>query len=83
MEALALIPAGMPKGSFSLVLDAGPASDLCSDIFRDVVRRDAAWQTAWQSTQEQSQGDPSTSHFISLRKNRCCKSLYVLVYNIR
>ncbi|OBR10273.1 C6 transcription factor [Colletotrichum higginsianum IMI 349063] len=45
MEALALGPAGMPSGSFTLVLD-GDGDTRCSEIFQTVVLRDAAWQEA-------------------------------------
>ncbi|KAM0428829.1 hypothetical protein ACHAPT_006629 [Fusarium lateritium] len=44
--ALAAVDAGMPADAFTLVLDAGPAADLCSDILQRVVHRDLAWQTA-------------------------------------
>lgn len=45
VEALALVPAGMPQGSFTLVLDGNPAPEQCTKIFQR-VQRDAAWQTA-------------------------------------
>lgn len=45
VEALALVPAGMPVGSFSLVFDGDPAPERCAEIFQE-VQRDAAWQTA-------------------------------------
>lgn len=47
MEARALVPAGMPAESFSLILDGDPAPDLCAEIFQCVVQRDVAWQLAW------------------------------------
>ncbi|KAK5997062.1 hypothetical protein PT974_02413 [Cladobotryum mycophilum] len=47
MEAMALTESGMPRGSFKLILDAGPAPKECSEIFRKVIQRDAAWQTMW------------------------------------
>ncbi|KAF4778927.1 hypothetical protein HER10_EVM0012476 [Colletotrichum scovillei] len=46
-EARALVPAGMPAGSFSLLLDGEPAPQLASEIFQAVVQRDFAWQLAW------------------------------------
>ncbi|KAI7778828.1 hypothetical protein LA080_001609 [Diaporthe eres] len=45
MEALALVPAGMPPGSFTLVLDGNPAPEHCAQLFQR-VQRDAAWQIA-------------------------------------
>lgn len=46
VEALTLIPAGMPVGSFSMVLDGEPAPGRCSEIFQTMVQRDIAWQSA-------------------------------------
>ncbi|KAJ0317713.1 hypothetical protein Brms1b_004717 [Colletotrichum noveboracense] len=46
MEALALEHHGMPHGAFSLLLDGGPAPQLCEEIFQTVVQRDVAWQLA-------------------------------------
>lgn len=46
VEALALVPAGMPRGSFTLVLDGNPAPEQCTKIFQR-VQRDAAWHTAF------------------------------------
>ncbi|KAF5527506.1 hypothetical protein CGCA056_v001755 [Colletotrichum aenigma] len=43
LEALELERAGMPAGSFSLVLDG---DSVCPRIFQDVVQRDAACQAA-------------------------------------
>lgn len=45
VEALALVPAGMPLGSFTLVLNGNSAPEQCTQIFQR-VQRDAAWQTA-------------------------------------
>ncbi|CAI0652499.1 unnamed protein product [Colletotrichum noveboracense] len=47
VEAMALLPAGMPAKSFSLLLDGDPAPALCSEIFQCIVQRDVAWQLAW------------------------------------
>ncbi|KAH0423458.1 hypothetical protein CcaCcLH18_12155 [Colletotrichum camelliae] len=47
VEALALAPAGMPVKSFSLILDAEPASHLMTQMFQAIVQHDAAWQQAW------------------------------------
>ncbi|KAF9871260.1 hypothetical protein CkaCkLH20_11181 [Colletotrichum karsti] len=47
MEAAALGPAGMPPGSFSLVLADDGVPELCTQIFDCVVHRDVAWQQAW------------------------------------
>ncbi|CAJ2506750.1 Uu.00g079360.m01.CDS01 [Anthostomella pinea] len=50
-EALALEPAGMPKGSFQLVLDGDPAPTRCSDMWQK-LQYDAHWQAvehqAWE-----------------------------------
>ncbi|KAF4975786.1 hypothetical protein FZEAL_7467 [Fusarium zealandicum] len=46
IEALALIDAGMPVGSYKLVLDGEPGIDLCSDIFQRIVHRNVACQLA-------------------------------------
>ncbi|KAI3321438.1 hypothetical protein HD806DRAFT_152912 [Xylariaceae sp. AK1471] len=43
-ETLALGPAGMPPGSFSLIIEGG---DSCAELFRHVLRRDAAFQEAF------------------------------------
>lgn len=45
-EALALAPAGMPPGSFSLVFDGDPTPEHSSWVFETVVFRDAGWQAA-------------------------------------
>ncbi|KAJ3956616.1 hypothetical protein N0V92_006851 [Colletotrichum tropicale] len=47
IEALALEPAGMPPGSFSLLLDGQPVPWQCTQVFQLIVQRDAAWQAAW------------------------------------
>ncbi|KAJ0365054.1 hypothetical protein COL26b_012219 [Colletotrichum chrysophilum] len=47
IEALALEPAGMPSGSFSLLLDGQPVPWQCTQVFQLIVQRDAAWQAAW------------------------------------
>lgn len=52
VEALALVPAGMPPGSFKLVLDGNPAPEKCAELFQR-VHRDAAWQTAFDECLDQ------------------------------
>ncbi|KAF4808233.1 hypothetical protein CGCSCA5_v012615 [Colletotrichum siamense] len=47
IEALALEPASMPSGSFSLLLDGQPVPWQCTQVFQLIVQRDAAWQAAW------------------------------------
>ncbi|KAJ0314299.1 hypothetical protein Brms1b_006965 [Colletotrichum noveboracense] len=47
VEASALVEAGMPPASFSMLLESGGAPELCSQIFQSVVHRDIAWQQAW------------------------------------
>ncbi|KAK1762128.1 hypothetical protein QBC33DRAFT_462101, partial [Phialemonium atrogriseum] len=46
VEALTLISAGMPAGSFTMVLDGEPAPGRCSEIFQTILQRDVAWQSA-------------------------------------
>ncbi|KAI1205156.1 uncharacterized protein F4807DRAFT_464973 [Annulohypoxylon truncatum] len=46
MEALSLIPAGMPTESFSLVFHGDIMPEKCSEIFKNVIKRDATWQVA-------------------------------------
>lgn len=46
VEAEALVPAGMPAGSFSLLLDGEPAGEQCSIFFEKHVKRACAWQEA-------------------------------------
>ncbi|KAF6818341.1 hypothetical protein CPLU01_13344 [Colletotrichum plurivorum] len=50
IEASRLVEAGMPPGSFSLLLDSDGAGGLASQIFESVVHRDVAWQEAWFAT---------------------------------
>ncbi|KAM0471379.1 hypothetical protein ACHAP7_009154 [Fusarium lateritium] len=47
-EALSLIDAGMPAGSFTLTLDGENAIDLCSDIFQRHVLEKLAMQKAFE-----------------------------------
>ncbi|KAI3538346.1 hypothetical protein CABS01_08149 [Colletotrichum abscissum] len=47
MEALALVPAGMPPASFTLILDGQPTPQLCTEILQMTNQRDIAWQAAW------------------------------------
>ncbi|KAI1086933.1 hypothetical protein F5B19DRAFT_500621 [Rostrohypoxylon terebratum] len=46
VEALSLIPAGMPEESFSLVFHGDIGSKKSSEVFRNVIKRDATWQAA-------------------------------------
>ncbi|KAK4202730.1 hypothetical protein QBC40DRAFT_39652 [Triangularia verruculosa] len=48
-EALVLCDTGMPRGVFTLALDAGPMRDVTTRIFDDVVHRHAAWQRAMET----------------------------------
>jgi hypothetical protein len=45
VEALDLVPAGMPPGSFTLVLNGNSATEECTRLFQN-VQCEAAWQTA-------------------------------------
>ncbi|KAH8779771.1 hypothetical protein F5883DRAFT_407430, partial [Diaporthe sp. PMI_573] len=77
MEAAALIPAGMPEESFTLVLDGAPGDDVLSDIFMNYIQRDASWQMAWEFASERRNGKAKTGeqetddHFLHLRGSRC------------
>lgn len=79
MEAVALVPAGMPENSFTLVLDGAPGNDVLLDVFMNYIQRDAAWQRAWEIASERATGKPQTEepetddHFMYLRGPRCCK----------
>ncbi|KAI7775856.1 hypothetical protein LA080_006188 [Diaporthe eres] len=78
MEAASLIPAGMPKDSFTLVLDGAPGDDVLSDVFIKYVQRDAVWQMAWQIALEQKDeqskhGEQDVDdHFMRLRGPSSC-----------
>ncbi|POS68546.1 hypothetical protein DHEL01_v213060 [Diaporthe helianthi] len=78
MEAASLIPAGMPKDSFTLILDGAPGNDVLSDVFIKYIQRDAAWQMAWQIALERKDGQSKTGeqnllddHFMRLRGASC------------
>lgn len=83
MEAAALVPSGMPKDSFTLVLDGAPGDDALMSVFMNHIQRDAAWQRAWEIASERATGDPETGEktgekeadadFLRLRDPRCCK----------
>ncbi|KAG8160914.1 hypothetical protein KVR01_009178 [Diaporthe batatas] len=77
MEAASLIPAGMPKDSFTLVLDGAPGDDVLSDVFIKYIQRDAAWQMAWQISlkdkAEQSEiGEEGADDFFMRLRGPCC-----------
>ncbi|RTE77548.1 hypothetical protein BHE90_007967 [Fusarium euwallaceae] len=46
-EALAVMDAGMPAGSFTLILDGNPAINLSSEIFQHVIQRNVATERAY------------------------------------
>ncbi|KAK7710786.1 hypothetical protein SLS64_005691 [Diaporthe eres] len=77
MEAAALVPAGMPENSFTLVLDGAPGNDVLLDVFMNYIQRDAAWQSAWEIASERATGKPETEEpetddqFMHLRGPRC------------
>lgn len=89
MEAASLIPAGMPRDSFSLVLDGAPGDDVFSDIFIKYIQRDAAWQMAWQTALEQKNEQSKTGekdmddHFMRLRGPSCCKPILPTLHCFR
>ncbi|KAL2672889.1 hypothetical protein Neosp_013606 [[Neocosmospora] mangrovei] len=45
-EALAVMDAGMPVGSFTLILDGNPAINISSEIFQNTIQRNVATQRA-------------------------------------
>lgn len=45
-EALILPSLGMPKDSFTLILDGNPTPDHTSHVLRSVIQRDLIWQAA-------------------------------------
>lgn len=61
VEALALVPAGMPRGSFTLVLNGDPAPEKCTQLFRK-VQRDAAWQIALDESFDRGHLPPETAY---------------------
>lgn len=73
MEALALLPLGMPKESFTLILDGGEAPEKCSEIFEQIVQRDAVWQAAWESVAANELAEES---FLDKRFHNCCTYLW-------
>ncbi|KAI0896427.1 hypothetical protein F4806DRAFT_508356 [Annulohypoxylon nitens] len=52
VEALSLIPAGMPVKSFSLVFHGDIEPEKCSEVFQNVIMRDATWQAAMEKNVE-------------------------------
>lgn len=58
LEAAALLPAGMPAGAFSLVVDGDPAPERCSEILCKVLLRNCAWQRAWNQWYSQRNSSP-------------------------
>lgn len=79
MEAAALVPAGMPENSFTLVLDGAPGDEVVSDLFMNYIQRDAAWQRAWEIASERATEKSETEeqdtdcHFMRLRDPHCCE----------
>jgi len=45
-EALLLLSLGMPRDSFTLIIDGSPTPDHTSRVLCGVIQRDLAWQTA-------------------------------------
>ncbi|PNP46592.1 hypothetical protein TGAMA5MH_02050 [Trichoderma gamsii] len=68
METLALLPLGMPKESFTIILDGGEAPEKCSDIFEQIVQRDAVWQAAWETVAANELAEES---FLDKRLHNC------------
>lgn len=79
MEAAALVPAGMPEDSFTLVLDGAPGDEVVSDLFMNYIQRDAAWQRAWEIASERAaekseiEEQDTDCHFMRLRDPHCCE----------
>ncbi|KAI1105308.1 hypothetical protein F4804DRAFT_304495 [Jackrogersella minutella] len=51
VEALELVPSGMPEGSFSLLLDGEPLPDECEQIFDHIIQSDVTWQAAMEESE--------------------------------
>lgn len=75
MEALALLPLGMPKESFTLVFDGGEAPEKCSDIFEQIVQRDAVWQAALEIV---AANEFAEENFSIKRTHHCCMYLWLI-----
>jgi hypothetical protein len=73
LEALALQQLGMPKESFTLVLNREPTHKNSERTFATVVQRDAAWQEAFERHCAEKVSAPlwrkirSTSSFVARR----------------
>ncbi|KAF6803476.1 hypothetical protein CSOJ01_10893 [Colletotrichum sojae] len=63
IEASRLAKAGMPPGSFSLLLESAGANELATEIFESVVHKDIAWQEAWMTCSEMML--PFPPHLVS------------------
>jgi hypothetical protein len=64
-EAVSLIDAGMPAGSFTLTLNGENAIDLCSDIFQRKVLKKLAMQQALERIYPRRPGKPRLDWFGS------------------
>ena len=62
-EALALFPAGMPQGSFSLVFDGEPTPNRSSEIF-DALQKDDAWASAIDRRSNEPSYHSGTSYWV-------------------
>ncbi|KAJ0168357.1 hypothetical protein CTA2_6884 [Colletotrichum tanaceti] len=73
VEARALPSAGMPAGSFSLLLDgSGPVSQHFHHVFQSIVQRHAAWQLAWTASQDRREPDPLALSWCERRGGEEC-----------
>ncbi|KAI8712078.1 hypothetical protein NCS52_01473100 [Fusarium sp. LHS14.1] len=63
-EALALMDAGMPAGSFTLILDGNPAINLSSEIFQNCIRRSIATEQAFRRCFDKHLSDAENDHRV-------------------
>ncbi|KAF5013858.1 hypothetical protein FDECE_159, partial [Fusarium decemcellulare] len=63
-EALAVMEAGMPPGSFSFVLDGEPLADISSDVFQRGIHLAVAWELAFREVAAQGTLWPISDGYI-------------------
>ncbi|KAF4443325.1 hypothetical protein FACUT_1382 [Fusarium acutatum] len=77
VETLATLDAGMPTGSYSMIIDGELAMDLCSDIFQQTVQRDGAFFTALETCFPQML-DRHEAHMFDYLDSRAVEALALL-----
>lgn len=50
VDALAVTSMGIPAGSFTFILEAGPYADFCTNLFQQAIHRDIAWHRAYNAS---------------------------------